>query len=177
MIDRRWIWMPLLAALFSGGCACYQIGARTLYRPDIQTVYVPMFASESFRFGLGERLTEAVVREIHATTPYKVVSKEMADSTLSGELIGDQKSVIAGNGLDEARIIQENLTVVYRWTDSRGNVLQQPLSLTLAPPLSADTLNVASKYVPESGQTMAIAQEEAIRDLAVQIVRNMQAPW
>ncbi|MFI4874311.1 MAG: LPS assembly lipoprotein LptE [Blastopirellula sp. JB062] len=177
MIARRLIWTPLLLMLFSGGCACYQIGARTLYRPDIQSVYVPMFVSESFRPGLGERLTEAVVNEIEATTPFKVVSQEMADSTLSGELIGDQKSVIAENGLDEARIIQANLTVVYRWTDSRGNPLQQPLSLSLAPALAADTLNVSSKYVPESGQTMSIAQEEAIRDLAVQIVRNMQAPW
>ncbi|TWT29460.1 LPS assembly lipoprotein LptE [Blastopirellula retiformator] len=177
MIDRRWISLPLLVALLSSGCACYQIGARTLYRPDIQTIYVPMFPSESFRPGLGERLTEAVVREIESTTPYKVVSKEMADSTLSGELVADQKAVIAENGLDEARVIQETLTVVYRWTDARGNALRDPLSLSLAPALSADRINTSSKYVPEAGQTMAIAQEEAIRDLAVQIVRNMQAPW
>lgn len=177
MIHRRLIWLPMLASLLCGGCACYQIGARTMYRPDIQTVYVPMFASESFRRGLGERLTEAVVREIESTTPYKVVSQEVADSTLSGELIADQKVVIAENGLDEARVIQETLTVVYRWTDSRGNALREPLSLSLAPALSADSINTSSKYVPEAGQTMAIAQEEAIRDLAVQIVRNMQAPW
>jgi len=177
MIDRRWILLLLFVSLLSGGCACYQIGARTLYRPDIQTVYVPMFPSESFRRGLGERLTEAVVREIEATTPYKVVSQEMADSTLSGSLVADQKVVMAENGLDEARVIQETLTVVYQWTDSRGNALRDPLSLTLAPALSADTVNMSSKYVPEAGQTMAIAQEEAIRDLAVQIVRNMQAPW
>ncbi|MCC9604335.1 LPS assembly lipoprotein LptE [Blastopirellula sp. JC732] len=177
MIDRRWILLPLLVSLLSAGCACYQIGARTLYRPDIQTVYVPMFPSESFRRGMGERLTEAVVREIEATTPYKVVSKEMADSTLSGELVTDQKAVIAENGLDEARVIQETLTVVYRWTDARGNAIRDPLSLSLSPALSAATINNSSKYVPEAGQTMAIAQEEAIRDLAVQIVRNMQAPW
>lgn len=177
MIARRLILLPLLATLLGGGCACYQIGARTLYRPDIQTVYVPMFPSESFRKGLGERLTEAVVREIEATTPYKVVSPEMADSTLSGELISEQKSVVAENGLDEPRVVQTNLSVVYRWTDSRGNSLQQPMSLTLAPALSSDAINFSSKYVPEAGQTMAIAQEEAIRDLAAQIVQNMQAPW
>ena len=50
--------------LLLGGCAGYQIGNQSLYPQEIRTVYVPMFQSISFRRNLGERLTEAVVKEI-----------------------------------------------------------------------------------------------------------------
>ena len=56
--------IALLTLGLSAGCAGYQWGQRTLYRPDVQTVHVPIFQSDSFRRNLGERLTEAVVKEI-----------------------------------------------------------------------------------------------------------------
>ena len=62
-----------LALIVLPGCAGYQIGNRSLYRPDIRTVHVPVVQSESFRRYLGERLTEAIVKEVELRTPYKVV--------------------------------------------------------------------------------------------------------
>ena len=56
----------LVVLLFFCGCAGYQIGNQSLYPPEIHTVYVPMFQSNSFRRNLGERLTEAVVKEIES---------------------------------------------------------------------------------------------------------------
>ena len=53
----------LLPLLFCG-CAAYQIGNQSLYPLEIHTVAVPVFQSNSFRRNLGERLTEAVVKEI-----------------------------------------------------------------------------------------------------------------
>ena len=47
--------LVLVLALAPAGCACYRFGAATLYPPDIHTVYVPVFESDSFRRGLGER--------------------------------------------------------------------------------------------------------------------------
>src|SRR6476660_2725748 len=58
---------------FLTGCAGYQLGQRSLYRPDICTVHIPVIQSDSFRRYLGERLTEAVVKEVELRTPYKVV--------------------------------------------------------------------------------------------------------
>ena len=55
-------------------------GTDSLYAADIATVYVPMIESDSYRRDLGERLTEAVVKEIELKTPYKVVSTPNADS-------------------------------------------------------------------------------------------------
>src|SRR5687768_8924245 len=65
------------------GCAGYQLGQRSLYRPDIRTVHVPVVQSDSYRRYLGERLTEAVVKQIELKTPYKVVGSDSADSVLS----------------------------------------------------------------------------------------------
>src|SRR5262245_15718707 len=69
------------------GCAGYQIGRRSLYRPDVRTVHVPMIQSDSYRRYLGERLTEAIVKEIELRTPYKVVDAGSADSVLSVRLV------------------------------------------------------------------------------------------
>src|SRR4051812_20937445 len=88
--------VPLLAILVLSvaGCARYRFGAASLYPPDIQTVYVPVFESNSFRRGLSEWLTEAVCKEIEAKTPYKVVGTPQADSVLTAKLVSDTKRVI-----------------------------------------------------------------------------------
>ncbi|MBI3461837.1 MAG: hypothetical protein HY000_02090, partial [Planctomycetes bacterium] len=70
------------ATLLTLGCAGYRIGSRSLYPPDICTVYVPVFESASFRRNLGERLTEAVCKQIEDATPYKLVNGPEADSIL-----------------------------------------------------------------------------------------------
>ncbi|HEY6562999.1 MAG TPA: hypothetical protein VIY86_00755, partial [Pirellulaceae bacterium] len=54
------------------GCAGYYLGSPTLYRPDIATIQIPIFESDSYRRFLGERLTEAVVKQVELKTPYKV---------------------------------------------------------------------------------------------------------
>src|SRR4051812_8178434 len=62
------------------GCIGYHVGTNSLYAADVATVYVPMIESDSYRRDLGERLTEAIVKEIELKTPYKVVSTPDADS-------------------------------------------------------------------------------------------------
>ena len=95
--------VALITALNAGGCASYQIGNQSLYRPDIRTVYVPMFESESYRRNLGERLTEAVIKEIESKTPYKVVHTPNADSVLSGRIVTETKRVIAKDDNNQPR--------------------------------------------------------------------------
>jgi len=85
--------LPWMLVLLTG-CAGYQIGNQTLYPAHIRTVYVPMIESSSFRRNLGERLTEAVVKEIERTTPYKVLGTPNADSVLSARIVGETKRVL-----------------------------------------------------------------------------------
>src|SRR5215475_5813646 len=102
-------------ALLVSGCAAYHFGNATLFPPDINTVYVPMVESRSFRPDLGEALTEAIDKEIEKQTPYKVVGTPNADSVLTAKIIQDTKRVIVLNKFDEARDTEVNYQVQVTW--------------------------------------------------------------
>ena len=166
----------LFALLFCTGCAGYQLGNQTLFRPDIRTVHVPMFESDSLRRNLGERLTEAVVKEIERQSTYKVVhDPALADSILTGRLVADRKGVLAENRNDEPRDIQVDLVVQVSWVDRRGESVMPTSSFTLAQ--QGFSVTQITDFVPEAGQSMATAQQEAIGRIAKQVVSQMEAPW
>ncbi len=156
------------------GCATYQVGTRSLYRPDIQTVHVQIFASNSYRRFLGERLTEAVVKEIELKTPYKVVCAAEADSRLSGYIVTESKRVLAEDINDAPRDVELDLTVQIRWETRQGDLLRQPVALPLLPDLR---LSQAANLIPEGGQSIATAHQHAISKLAEEIVAQMEYPW
>lgn len=163
----------VLLTTFSG-CAMYRFGACSLYRPDIQTVHVPVIHSASFRRNLGERLTEAVVKEIETSSPYKVVGSADADSTLIVTIDGDAKRVLAENANDEPRSLETSFYVTMTWRDRRGNLITQttvPLEETVV------ALAQPSNFIPESGQSLTTAQQKVIQGLATQIVSQMEAGW
>src|SRR5947207_4492949 len=59
---------------------------HSLYREDVQTVAVPIFGNRDFRRGVEFSLSKAVVNELEAHSPYKVVARERADTVLEGEI-------------------------------------------------------------------------------------------
>jgi hypothetical protein len=157
------------------GCAGYQIGNRGLYPSDIRTVQVPMFESASFRRNLGERLTEAVQKQIELRTPYKVVNDPNADSILSGRIVGEGKNLVVNSKTGDPREVQVNLHVQVSWIDRRGNIIRRAEPIPLPPEVTdvGGTANV----VAEVGQSIATAQQQAIHRVARQIVGLMEAPW
>lgn len=159
----------------AAGCASYQIGTGSLYRPDIRTVYVPMFESDSLRRNLGERLTEAVVKEIELKTPYKVVHRPDADSVLSARITSETKRVVAEERNDIPRNIETDLAVQVNWYDRRGEYLMQDSRFNFSP----IDFSVAQSvdFTPEGGQSVATAHQEAIQRLAEQIVSQMESCW
>jgi hypothetical protein len=161
--------------LLACGCAGYQIGTRSLYRPDIRTVYVPMFQSDSLRRNLGERLTEAVVKEIELKTPYKVVHRADADSILTARIISDTKRVVAEDVNSIPRDIEADLTVQVDWSDHRGQYLMQDTNFNFSTIAFSAAQN--ANFIPEGGQSVATAHQEAIRRLAEQIVSQMESGW
>lgn len=165
----------VLMLLWLVGCAGYQIGNQALYVPDISTVYVPIFESDSFRRNLGERLTEAVIKEIELKTPYKVVGNPNADSILTGRLIFDTKRVLVENNMDLPRQTERFFLVKVSWVDRQGNLLRNPAQAPLSPNLIS--IGQATTLVPEAGQSIATAGQEGIERLATQIVAMMEAPW
>lgn len=165
----------LAATLLHFGCAGYQLGQRSLYRPDIRTVHVPIAQSDSYRRYLGERLTEAVVKDIELKTPYKVVDAGSADSVLTMRLVSDSKRVLSENGFDEPRDIEADFFVQLSWVDRRGEMIMGPNGIPVAPLI----LNIgqSANFVPEAGQSLATAQHEAINRLAQQVVGQMELAW
>lgn len=157
------------------GCATYRFGAASLYPPDIETVYVPVFESDSFRRNLAEWLTEAICKEIENKTPYKVVGTPQADSVLSGKITTDTKRVIIEDKYDYPRESQLNMSVQVRWVNRKGDRLNAMDAVPL--PQELALLSTDGTVVPEFGQSVSTAQQAAIEKMAAQIVSLMEMPW
>ncbi|HEY2413088.1 MAG TPA: LPS assembly lipoprotein LptE [Pirellulaceae bacterium] len=164
----------LHSALFLG-CAGYQLGRRSLYRPDIRTVHIPIVQSDSFRRYLGERLTEAVVKEVELRTPYKVVGSDEADSVLTVRLVSDSKRILTNNKYSEPRDIETDFFIQANWVDRRGDLIMSHNDVPASPLLV--NLGQQANFVPEAGQSLVTAQQEAINKLAQQIVGQMELAW
>lgn len=163
----------------AGGCATYRFGNASLYAANVRTIYVPMFESDSYRttpsIDIGERLTEAVCKEIEKRTPFKVVGSEAAaDSVLTGRVVADTKRMVVESPTDQSRMVEMNYQVLVTWADRGGSVIA-----TGDVPLPAATVDVgqAAALVPEFGRSVASTQQEAIERMAQQIVGLMEEPW
>jgi hypothetical protein len=136
----------------------------TLFRDGIETVCVEVFESKEFRRDLEFRLTEAVVKRINMDTPYRLASKEKADTILTGEVLEEQQAAFAPDyETRQPRDKQLVLSVRILWKDLRtGRVLVDvPVQLE------------AADYLPPAGESEAYAQDRAIDRLAAAIVRRM----
>ena len=157
------------------GCFGYYVGNQQLFPQQGRTISVQMFSSDSFRHHLGERLTEAVAKEIENRSPYKIVAAGEADSFLSGHLLGDTRRGLVETRNDDLRDVEVNLYVQMQWITRGGQVIRQGEPIVLAPVLV--NLSQTGHVVPEVGQSLATAQQEAIERLARQIVDQMEVPW
>ena len=160
---------------FLSGCAGYQLGNASLYPSDIKTVFVPIFESDSFRRNLGERLTEAVVKEIELKTPYKVVGNPNADSILTGRITMDRKGVLFNNSTGDVREAEMVMTVKVNWANRKGDLISR--ANAFAVPSELATISAVAHDVPEYGRSVATTQQQAIDRLARQIVALMESPW
>jgi Lipopolysaccharide-assembly len=165
----------ILQCLLLTGCIGYQVGAGSLYAPDVATVYVPMIDSDSYRRDLGERLTEAVIKEIQLKTPYTVVNTPTADSILSARLVCDTRKTLVENAYDDPRVSENEIRAQVTWLNRRRQPIAPVQMITMPPELVA--MSETSNIIPEAGQSVASSQQQAIERLAQQIVATMEAPW
>jgi len=179
LVARRWLCRVIAGAVvLHSGCAGYRFGNNTLYAPNVRTVYVPMIQSDSYRnvpgVDLGERLTEAVCKEIEKRTPFKVVGSAEADSVLTARIVADTKRMQVESPSDQSRMVEMNIQVLVTWADRGGSVLASG-----AVPLPAASVDVgqAAVLVPEFGRSVVSTQQEGIVKMAQQIVGLMEEPW
>lgn len=161
------LFFAILLNSFSG-CAAYRFGNQSLFPANIKTVHVAMFENDTFRSGLGEWLTEGVIKEVQDRTPFQLASPSNADSFLRGKLVRTQKNFAIENAFDEGRDIAYLNQVEITWTDRTG----MPLTTSQKITLTED-----ANFIPESGQSLTTAQLELIQRLSRQIVNQMETSW
>src|SRR5688572_14302347 len=168
--------MLAFAALTAApGCAAYRFGNESLYAPDVSTVYVPMIESDSFRRDLGERLTEAVIKEIEAKTPYKVVGTTDADSILGAGLSSHRSHVTVENQNDDPRAIEIAMATEVSWINRHRQPICPPTTIPMPAELFIPMGQTAA-LLPEAGQSVESQNQVAIERLAQQIVATMEEP-
>jgi hypothetical protein len=161
-----------LIALVGSGCG-YRVGPN--YAPNVRTVHVPVFKTESFRRGFELQLTEAVQRQVQTTTPYRLANEPMADTRLIGRIVEITKRSVNQNKYDDPRELELAMAVEVRWEEcSTGRVLRQQTF-----PLNAMATQAITQvtFAPEAGQSLATATKDACDQLSAQIVQLMEAPW
>ena len=141
---------------------------KSLYREDVQTVAVPIFTSKDFRRGSEIKLSKAVINQLEAHTPYKVVSRDHADTILEGEISRIEVSNLSRNfveGVPQEQLM--SVTVNFTWKDLRtGKILAEEKNF-----------QQAAAFYPVLGEGEFAGNQQAIEKLALAIVQRLQADW
>jgi hypothetical protein len=140
----------------------------SLYREDISTVSVPIFANKDFRRGIEFSLTSAVVKQMEATSPYRSAPQDRADTILEGEIVSVDLATLSRDV--RTAIPQEQLyvmTVNFRWRDLRsGRIL-----------LERKNFQQTAPFYGTLGEGDFVGNQRAVERLALAIVQEMQADW
>lgn len=156
-------WLLLIIAL--SGCG-YRAGGP--FRSDVSTVYVDMIESREFRRDIEFKLTEAVKKRIATDTPYRITTREQADTLLKAEVLEVRQAAFAPDEVSRRpRDTQLTLAVRVEWKDLRSGQLlvDQPVLLQ------------AVDYLPPAGEVEDFALEKAVDRLAARIVSRMYEDW
>ncbi len=123
--------LMLPSCAWDGNFTLLGYSTRPNYDTKYKTVKVNIFKNPTFWAvvpvpGLEMELTKAIVREIEAKTPYKVVQNN-ADTEISGTIKSFTKGVLNYNPLYEVREVETTLTAQILWRDLHtGQILTLP---------------------------------------------------
>jgi len=147
----------------SGG---YHWGLK--YPEGIHTVAVPIFTTKDFHRGVEFQLTDALVKQIEAFTPYKVVDRDKADTLLEGEIVSITPMVQSYSAqTNTPQEMEYQLTVNFTWKEIRtGRVL-----------VRRTNYRQTTVYYPTLGEASYVGSQTATEKLAASIVHEMEAPW
>jgi len=174
----RWVAM-VAASLLLAGCGYQQSGDyaltpqsgykwKSLYREDIRSVAVPIFTNKDFHRGVEFGLTKAIITQIEAKTPYKVMDRDRADTILEGEITQVRTRVVSRDR--DTAVPQEELqsvTVNFIWKDLRtGKILKE-----------RNSFEETKVLYPTLGEGQFAGTQLAVENLALSIVHELQAAW
>lgn len=166
------IYLLLLSGCLGLG---YQVGSRSLFGQDVQTVYVPVVSADPTRRHFAERLTEAICKRVEERSPYKVVGRPSADSILECRIVEKNQYVSLVDSFNDPRQKSGMLTLEVQWRDRRSLELRQSETLTWNE--NSTRVTASDSMVAEFGHSLLTSEQQQIDRLAEQIVGMMESPW
>lgn len=167
--------LSLSVLIASAGCSYQQSASDkhgythgSIFRNDIRTVAIPAFGTRSYSRGDEITLSQALVAQIEARTPYKVVPLGRADTVLEGMVIGTGVGTVSADNY--TALPQEHLytiSVDFTWKDLRtGQIL-----------VERRNFEQSSAYYPTMGEGRFAGRQAAAEALAASIVDELQGDW
>lgn len=168
-------WLALVTALvaLTAGCATDPTQgwtAQSTYRSDVATIAVPIAENDTFARGIEFELTDALIKEIGARTPYAVANQSGAQTVLLvqvREVRQPQLSKSAITALAEEMIV--GLTIDFQWIDQRTET-----TLVERRRFAGSALFVPSQ---PSGERVELGRIAVVQKLARDVVGELEAAW
>jgi outer membrane lipopolysaccharide assembly protein LptE/RlpB len=160
----------LFIALVAGGCGYHTLGHSTALAPDVHTIAIPEFVSQSREFRVEQLLTDAVIREFDTRTQFKVVGNlhEDADAVLKGTVLSASSTPLAYDSqTGRAASALVTVSVQITLTNRQGKILFQNPSY-----LFHDQYEI-SRDVSTFFQEESPAMDRISRDFAHTLVANI----
>jgi hypothetical protein len=143
---------------------------RAPFDTDIQTVFVPIAISNTYRREMNLQLTELVQNEIKHRSPYKVVGTyEEADTVLDLKINYAEKNLVVENPFNLPLELNATVTVMAKWTHNPPTEAEKKR----APTMIMETTN----FIPQVGESTTTAFYQVNQRIAQQIVDMMEKPW
>lgn len=163
----------LVIALLAGavsGCAGDGYRFGTAHRHDVRTIAAPIFDNVTFSHGMEAMLTEAVIKELHRSTPWGVAPEATADTTLRGVITEVRLHKLNTN--PTSGLVSElavDVSVDFEWRDNRtGQTL-----------VARRNFRGMGRFAPGSGagEPIEVGEQAAVDRVARAIVAELRSDW
>ncbi len=155
-------------------CSCQNVDpnvgytTQSLYPANVQTVYVEMFHSKTFRRQVEYKLTRAFIDQLELHSNIKVLpDRSRADTIIYGTVDTTERVLTQHRKLDRPLENQIVLIATVTWKDLRNGKFL----------INNQKIKVSGDYIPLLAASSETAIQQAAEKMAVRITEAMQKPW
>jgi len=170
-MKSRWLKLGLcVCCAWALGACVAGYGVESTYDQGIRTVAVDIFDNQTREVGIETQLSEAIIKEIQAHTPWRVTDGAIADTILTGVIrSADYRRLSRTRGIGLTQEGTFEMTVEFDFT--------RPDSSEVL--VSRRALRGMATFAPTRGtdERAEIGQRGAIQNVARRIVDELRATW
>jgi hypothetical protein len=161
------LWMTLISCA-SDPTAGYS--SSSLYAKQYKSVAIPIFQNDTMNRNIEFMLTDAVIKEVQARTPYQIIGEQYADTALIGTIKKVELAMLTASrvtGLNNETLIK--VVIDFQWLNLQtGNKI-----------IGRENFSSSALFIPSqpSSEPIEMGQFAVTQQLASDIVDQMQASW